>query len=96
MLETRPEIHGNGAELHLNLHHPFLIVQIDRCLHDKVKAPVAILLGVLYVILLLEQGNVILGQQIAAQKVNIIGKGTDYPYAGDIMQLFFNNPCAEG
>ena len=40
VLQTRPEIHGNGAKLYFNFHFPFLILQKNRYCNDQMQAAV--------------------------------------------------------
>ena len=60
MLNTCPEIHGNGTELYLHL-HPFLFVcKKYRNLQNQMKASIAVWLGILDIILFFDQADIIL------------------------------------
>ena len=54
------------------------------------KAAVTALLGILYIILALDQGNVILSQKALSQLVYIIRERADDPDTGDITDILLN------
>ena len=54
------------------------------------EAAVTALLRILYIILALDQGNVILAQKALRQFINIIRKRTDDPDTGDVTDILLN------
>ena len=53
MIDAGSEVHGDGPDLHLYPHVFLLIGEEDRDLDDQVQAAIAVVLGMLNVILLL-------------------------------------------
>lgn len=66
VFQTGPEIHGDGTELDFHIDQLLRILQKDRHLYDQVQAAVAALLGILYIILALDQSNVIRRKKLSA------------------------------
>ena len=62
VLQARPEIHGDGTELHFDLHVALLVFQEDRNFHDQVEASVAARLRIFDVVFSGNKRDVILGQ----------------------------------
>ena len=53
------------------------------------QAPIAVVFGILNVILLFDEGYVILPQKHIGYCINIVNKGADYPHACHIVQSIF-------
>ena len=87
MLKACPEVHGDGAELHLSLHKALLVLKENGHSHDKVETSVPVGLGVLYVVLFLDESNVVLLKEAVGEAVDVLDEGTDYPYAGNIAYI---------
>ena len=74
MLQTGPEIHGNGAELHFYFHMTFAFGKENRNADDEMQAAVADYLGITDVIIGLQQRNIILFNEAGSHRIDIIGK----------------------
>ena len=72
VLQTCPEVHGDSAELYLGFYKALLVFKEYRHLNDKVKTSVAVGLGVLYVVLFLDEEDVVLLQKAVCQSVDIL------------------------
>ena len=96
VLKTGPEVHGNGADLHLHLDLPLLPGEEHRDADDQVQAAVTVGLGVLDIILFLHQGDIILAGERIGQGIDVIHIGADHPDAGQVMDLRFQILHGEG
>ena len=67
-----------------------MIVQENGNFHNQVQASIAIGLGMLDVILALNQRDIILAEKAIGQHINIAGEGADYADARDIADVLFN------
>ena len=84
VLEARPEIHGDGAQLHLDGHGLRARRQEDRHLDDEMQAAIPVRLRVRDVVLLLEQRDVVLREQQVADAVDVMRERTDDADVGDV------------
>ena len=96
VFQAGPPIHRNRAELHLHLHRFFLIVQVDRRFHDQVQTAIAVWLGILNIVLPLDQHNVILAEKGVCQHIDIRLIGTNDPHASDVIDVLFDALDAQG
>ena len=87
VLGAGPQIHGQGAQLHLHLHGLLLVVQENRHRDNQVQTPVAIGLGILEIVLALNQGDIVLAQEALGQHVDIRLKGAHHPHAGNVVDV---------
>ena len=87
MLVARPEVHGKRPELYLDRQLIAFGGQIDRHLDDQVQGTVSTGFGLLDIVFLRHQDDVILLEEIVPEQVQVVKKGTDHPQAGDIGQF---------
>ena len=90
MLETGPPVHRDRAELDLDLHEPFLIVQEDGGLHDQVQAAVAVGLGVCDIVFAFDERNIILAQQRVGQFIDVRRVRADDAHARDVVEVLLD------
>ena len=90
MLQTGPEVHGNGADLDLRPHRSLSLGEEYRDLHDHMIAAVAVVFGIPDIIFNTQDCNIVLIGQQFCHDIDIIDKRTDHPYAGHIIELFFD------
>ena len=90
MLQTRPEVHCDCADLHLYLHLLLKICKKNRNAYNQMKAAVAVRLWIDNIILSGNQRDVILYQKRLCDLVYIIDIRTDHTYAGCVIDIFFN------
>ena len=84
---ARPRIHGDGAQLDLDVHHLFLVGEEDRHRHDQMQAAVAIFLRIGDVVLAADQRDVILLHERVGDAVDIVHKGADHAHTGDVEEI---------
>ena len=72
VFQTCPEVHGDSAELHFGFHETLFVFEEDRHLNDEVEASVAVGLGVLYVVLFLDEEDVVLLQKAVCKAVDVL------------------------
>ena len=90
MLEARPEIHRDRAQLKLDAHRDRALGQKDRHLKDQMQAAVAVRLGIGNVVFLLDQRQVVLPHEHVRYRVNILDKRTDYTDTANIVQIVYH------
>ncbi len=90
VLQTRPKVHRNRAQLDFHAHPFGFVAQENRHLHDEVQAAVAVRLRVLDVVLPLNQRDVILPQQRIREQVNVLRKRADDAHTGDVIEVFLD------
>ena len=88
MLQTCPEIHGNGAELNLRFHVFPFVGQENRNIQYQMKASVAVILRVFDIVLFAQKKDVPLSGKKLRKTVNIVGKRADNPQSRHVGQLF--------
>ena len=90
MLQTCPEIHCDRADLHLHFHVTGLVREKDRHTDDHVVTTVTVGLGVLDIILKIQDRDVILLCQRMRQPIDIVHIGADHTDACHIMQMLID------
>ena len=90
MLQTGPEVHGNGTYLDLRPHGSLSLGEEYRDFYDHVVAAVAVALGILDIILYAQHGDIVLVGQQFCHDIDIVDKGTDHTYTGHIVELLLN------
>ena len=61
--------------------------EIDRHVHHDVQAAVAVGLGLLYVVLLKDERDVVLREQQVGDPVDVVHVAADHAHAGDVVQM---------
>ena len=72
MLEACPEVHCDRAQLNFDLYRLLFNVQENRYFHYQVQAAIAAGLGILDVVLALDECYVVLLQQTVREQVDIV------------------------
>ena len=90
MLEARPKIHGDRAELDLDAHGALPVRKKDGDLHDHVIAAVAVLLGFADVVLDLKHGDVVLAGEHLGDRVDVVDERADDAHARHVVQVLFD------
>lgn len=72
VLQRGPEIHGDGAQLDLDVHHFFLVGEEDRHRHDQMQAAVAVFLRIGDVVLAADQCDVVLLHERVGDAIDIV------------------------
>ena len=85
VLEAGPEVHGDGAELHLDRHVLRPAGEEHRDLDDRVEALVAVGLGLGDVVLDLDHGDVGLIAEHAEDRVDVGHEAAGDPDPGDVL-----------
>ena len=84
VLEARPEVHGDRAELHLDRHLHAPRRQEHRHLDDDVQALVAVGLGGGDVVLHLAHRDVVLLGEQVEQAIRVVREARRHAHAGDV------------
>ena len=87
MLQGRPEVHCDGAYLNLHVDKLLFFGEVHRSLDNQVQTAVAVWLGVLYVVLALDELHVVLRGQEVRHGVDIVDVVAHYADACDVVQL---------
>ena len=91
MLEARPEIHRDRAQLKLDAHRDRALGQKDRHLKDQMQAAVAVRLGtadrILDIVLFLDERQIALPHEHVRYGINILNERTDHADAADVVQV---------
>jgi len=96
MLQAGPEIHGDGAELDLRLHHALFVGKEDWHADDQVQTAVAVELRMLDIVLFFDQSDIVLLEQGVGQHIHIILEGADDTDAGDIVNMLLHGSNRHG
>ena len=87
MLEARPEIHRDRAQLKLDAHRDCALGQKDRHLKDQMQAAVAVRLGTADIVLFLDERQIALPHEHVRYGINILNERTDHANAADVVQV---------
>ena len=90
VLQRRPEVHGDSAQLDFYGNILLAIQEIHRHLHDDVKAAIPIGLGIGDVVLHLHDLQVVLKGKHLHQRTNVVDVRNDDAHAGDVQDVFFH------
>ena len=90
MFQTGPKIHGYGAYLHFHRHIRRLIGKEYGNAHDHMITPVTIRFGMLDIIFLFDDRDIILLGQRLCQPINIIYIRADHPDTRHIIKAAFH------
>ena len=99
MFQAGPAIHGNGAKLYFDLHHPFFVMKKDRNLNNQVQTAITVFLWICNIIFSFDKNNIILLQEYISQHIDIGNVGTDDPNTSNIINvavIVFRSSCSEG
>jgi hypothetical protein len=86
VLDRGPEVHRDGAQLHLDLDLLDPVGQEHRDPDDQVQAPVAVGLRARDVVLGAQQLDVVLGREHAGDLVHVGDERADHADAGDVVE----------
>ena len=92
VFQAGPEIHGDGANLHLHGQLALLVGKEHRNAHNQVQAAIAVGLGALDVVLAGDQLHVVLAQKRLRKLVDIVHIGTDDAYALSLIHIYTGSP----
>lgn len=90
MLKACPEVHHDGADLHLDGHRHCTRGEKDRDFNNRVQTLIAIRLRVGDAIFDFENPNIILRSQGIQNRVGVCNEATGDPDPGDISKLLTN------
>ena len=90
MLQTRPVVHRDRAELHFDRRVMRAARQEHRHRIDHMQRAVAVLLGVAYVILHAQHLNVRLRREVIRHRIHVVPVIADHAYASDVEQVVTN------
>ena len=90
MLKRCPKVHCYRAQLDFNRHILFPIKEINRHLHDDMKAAVSVWLGVRDVVLHLHDLQIVLQGKNLQQGAHIVDIGNDYTHARNVQDVFLH------
>ena len=84
MLQTCPEVHGNGANLNLYRSNFFAVGHVDRYIQNHVKTPVTIRFWIFDIVLDFSQLKSTVVCQEVCNCINVINIAADYPNSCNI------------
>ena len=87
MLQARPEVHRDRAQLQFDAHGLRALRQEDRHLQNQVQAAVAIGLWGLDIVFFLDQRQVVLPHEHIRNRIDILDERADHADAADIVQI---------
>ena len=96
MLKRRPEIHGNGAQLHLHLHRALLALEENGHLDDEMQTAIPARLGRGHVVAALDEPHVILGKQRFGQGEHVLGERAHHAHARHVVDVLLDGVHRHG
>ena len=84
MFQAGPEVHGDGAQLHLDGNEFLLVKKVHGNAYDNVQATIAVQLRIVDVIFDLDDLQVILFLQQLQQVVHVVDVRADHAHAGHV------------
>ena len=90
MLETCPEVHGDGTQLNLDRHHLLGIEEVHGNADDHVQAAIPVGLGVSNIVFDRDDFQVVLALQQVEQVVHVADIGADHADARDVHDVLLD------
>ena len=87
MVEARPEIHRNRANLDFHPDETLLIRKIDRYLRNDVIGAIAVILRIPNIILNLQDMHIVLPHHHTGERVNIVHEGADNTHTRNVIEI---------